>query len=107
MVSKYNVWYKACFHKTRKIKITLSIKGLAAVRSNAVVLLLFIYCRCRFLYSMFCCPLLYVHSGFAIISIESFALFVFLVSRGCCVALPRGATGLYAVCDYVFLIILA
>ena len=28
-----------------------------------------------------------------------FALFVFLVSRGCCVALPRDATGLSAVCD--------
>ena len=27
-----------------------------------------------------------------------FALFVFLVSRHCCVALPRGATGLSAVC---------
>ena len=28
-----------------------------------------------------------------------FALFVFLVSYDCCVALPRGATGLFAVCD--------
>ena len=28
-----------------------------------------------------------------------FAWFVFLVSRGCCVALPRGAMGLSAVCD--------
>ena len=28
-----------------------------------------------------------------------FALFVFLVSRGCCVALPHYATGLSAVCD--------
>ena len=28
-----------------------------------------------------------------------FALFVFLVSRGCCVALHRGAMGLSAVCD--------
>ena len=27
------------------------------------------------------------------------ASFVFLVSRDCCVALPRGATGLSAVCD--------
>ena len=25
--------------------------------------------------------------------------FVFLVSSGCCVVLPRGAMGLYAVCD--------
>ena len=28
-----------------------------------------------------------------------FALFVFLVSRECCVALPHDATGLSAVCD--------
>ena len=28
-----------------------------------------------------------------------FAFFVFLVSRDCCVALPRGAMGLSAVCD--------
>ena len=28
-----------------------------------------------------------------------FALFVFLVSRECCVALPRAARGLSAVCD--------
>ena len=28
-----------------------------------------------------------------------FALFVFLVSRGRCVALPHGAMGLSAVCD--------
>ena len=28
-----------------------------------------------------------------------FALFVFLVSRDYCVALPRGAMGLSAVCD--------
>ena len=28
-----------------------------------------------------------------------FAWFVFLVSHDCCVALPRGAMGLSAVCD--------
>ena len=27
------------------------------------------------------------------------SLFVFLVSRGCCVALPRGVMGLSALCD--------
>ena len=48
--------------------------------------------------------LLYVYSSFAIILIEEeragcFALYVFLVSRDCCVALPRGAMGLSAVCD--------
>ena len=30
---------------------------------------------------------------------ELVAKFVFLVSRDCCVALPRGAMGLSAVCD--------
>ena len=31
-----------------------------------------------------------------------FAEFVFLVSRICCVALPRGAMGMSAVCDCSF-----
>ena len=57
-------------------------------------------CNC----SMFCCTLLYVSSSFAIIlmgkrELVVFAWFVFLVSRDCCVALPRGAMGLSAVCD--------
>ena len=52
---------------------------------------------------MFCCTLLYVLSSFAITLMgkrELVALlsFVFLVSRDCCVALPRGAMGLSAVC---------
>ena len=51
---------------------------------------------------MFCCRLFYVHSSFAIILMgkrELVALlsFVFLVSRGCCVALHGGAMGLSAV----------
>ena len=57
------------------------------------------FCNC----SMFCCALLCVHSSFAIISMGKragyFALFVFLVSRDCCVALPHDVTGLSAVCD--------
>ena len=51
---------------------------------------------------MFRCALLCVQSGFSIISMEGvgcFALFVFLVSRGCYFALLRGATGLSAFCD--------
>ena len=57
-------------------------------------------CNC----SMFCCTLLYVPSSFVIILMgkrELVALhtFVFLVSRGCCAALPSGAMGLSAVCD--------
>ena len=57
-------------------------------------------CNC----SMFCCTLLCVHSSISIILMgkrELVALlgFVFLVSRGGRAALPRGATGLSAVCD--------
>ena len=51
---------------------------------------------------MFCCALLCVHSSFAIISMgkrDLVALFVFLMSRDCCVALPRDATGLSEVGD--------
>ena len=51
-------------------------------------------CTC----SMFCCTLLYVPSSFAIILMGK-RDFVFLVSRDCCVALPRGTVGLSAVCD--------
>ena len=55
------------------------------------------FCKC----SIFCCALLCVHSNFAIISMGSgwFALFVFLVSHDCCVALPHIAAGFSAVCD--------
>ena len=51
--------------------------------------------------SVFCCTLLYVHSGIAIVLVGAgcFAWFVFLVSRGGWAALPRGAAGLSAVCD--------
>ena len=68
------------------------------------------FCNC----SMFWCALLYVPSSFVIISMgkrelvtvgcfvlfcQCFVLFVFMVSRGSCVALPHDATGLSAVCD--------
>ena len=58
------------------------------------------FCDC----SMFCCALLCVHSSYAIILMgeeraSCFALFVLLVSRDCCVALSRDASGLLAVCD--------
>ena len=58
------------------------------------------FCNC----SMFCCVLLCVHSSLCnhLDGEERagcFALFVFLVSCDCCVAHPRGATGLSAVCD--------
>ena len=44
--------------------------------------------------------LLYVHSSLdGEEKVCCFAWFVFLVSRDCCVALPRGAIGLPAVCD--------
>ena len=54
-----------------------------------------VVCNCI----MFCCTLLYVHSNFSIILMGCFTWFVFLVSRDCCVALPRGAIGLSEVCD--------
>ena len=57
------------------------------------------FCNC----SRFCCALLCVHSSFAIISMLAccFALFVFLASRDCCVALPHDAMGLSALCVIV------
>ena len=52
---------------------------------------------------MFCCVLLCVCSGFAVILVGwragCFAWFIFIVSCDCCVALPRGAIDLSAVCD--------
>ena len=57
-----------------------------------------------FNWSMFCCALLCAHSSFAIISMGKrdgcFALFVFLMSCDCSVALPQDVVGLSAVCDY-------
>ena len=54
--------------------------------------------------SVFCCALLCFRSGVAVVLVgkrgaDCFAWFVFLVSRGGWAALPRGATGLSAVCD--------
>ena len=54
-------------------------------------------------WSMFSSALPYAHSGFVIILMgrESWLLcvFVFLVSRDCCVALPHSVIGLSAVGD--------
>ena len=55
-------------------------------------------------WSVFCCALLCVPSSFAIISMEEeragcFALFVSLVSRDCCVALPHDVNSLFVLCD--------
>ena len=57
-------------------------------------------CNC----SMFSCTLLYVHSSFAIILMGKRNLVALLSLSSCCflvgcVALPRGAMGLSAVCD--------
>ena len=80
----------------------------AAVRSWAVALLLLTCCWLLLqlwdsVVVLFCCALLCVPFGFAIILVGRgavcFAWFVFLVSCGCCVALPRGAVGFSAVCD--------
>ena len=56
---------------------------------------------------MFCCALLYVYYSFAIIVMEKRELVALLhLSSWClviyyCVALPRGAMGLSAICDRV------
>ena len=47
---------------------------------------------------MICCTLLYVHSSFVIIlkgrrELVAFLSLYFLVSRDCCMALPRGTMG--------------
>ena len=54
--------------------------------------------------TMFCCTLLNIHPSFAIILMEKRELVALLsLSSLClcdgCVALPRGAMGLSAVCD--------
>ena len=46
-----------------------------------------------------CFVVRYVHSSFSIILMGKRELFVFLVSRDCCVTLPRSAMDLSAVCD--------
>ena len=59
------------------------------------------FCNC----SIFCCALLCVHYGWQSSRwgrekrAGCFVLFVVLVSRDGCVARPRDATGLFAVCD--------
>ena len=62
------------------------------------------FCLLCPLWDSVCCALLCVNASFAFISMGTdragcFALFVFLVSRDCCMALPHDATGLSAVCD--------
>ena len=68
-----------------------------------MVLLLFVttiegFCNCCFVVSYFVSIPVLNHPD-----VEKragcFALPVFMVSRDCCVALPRGTTGLSAVCD--------
>ena len=94
--------------KVFKVLIHLSPPvALAAARSkvgSVVVDLLLIvtpivgFCNC----SMFCCALLCVHTSDGEDRAGCFALFVFLVSHDCCVALPHDATGLFAICIVVF-----
>ena len=83
--------------------------ALAAVRSKAVVLLLLV--RCLLLLPLWdsvivlcfvVCYFVYFLEWNHLNKEERsrcFALFVFLVSRDFCVALPRDTTGLSAVCD--------
>ena len=48
---------------------------------------------------MICCTLVYVHASFAIILMGKRELVALLGLSSWCVALPRGAMGLSAVCD--------
>ena len=77
----------------------------SAVRSKAVVLLFLLFIVAPIVgvcnSSLFCCTLLYIHTRFAIILMgkRERELFVFLMSRDCCVALTCDAMGLSAICD--------
>ena len=53
------------------------------------------FCNCY----MFCSALLYVYSSFAIILMGKRELVALLCLSDCCVAFPRGAKGLSAVCE--------
>ena len=70
--------------------------GSVVVDSLLIVTPIVGFCNC----SMFCCALVYVHSSFAIILMWKRELVALLVSRDRCVALPRDAMGLSAVCDF-------
>ena len=77
--------------------------GSAVVNLLLIVTSIVGFCNC----SMFCWALFCVHSRFAIILMgneraDCSALFVFLVSLDCCVALPHDARGLSAVVIVVF-----
>ena len=86
---------------TKKFDILTKFFGHRFEDSMLIVTPIMGVCNC----SMFCCVLLCVHSSIAIISVGKreragcLALFVFLVSRDCCVALPHDVMGLSVVCD--------
>ena len=70
------------------------------IRCSLLLSLMDSFCNC----SVFCCALLCGYSGFCNHldgedRVACFALFDFMVSLDCCVALPRCAIGLPAVCD--------
>ena len=80
------------------------------VASNGVVLLFLIRCRLlRQLWDSVIVLYFVVHYFISIVVFKSsrwgreswlLTLFVFLLSRYCCVSLPHDAKGLSAVCDY-------
>ena len=57
------------------------------------------FCNCYVLLCVTLCPILFCSHLDREERTCCFALFVFLVSRDSCMALPHGATGLSAVCD--------
>ena len=107
------VWQQ-CFHLILDLTYlgtTFKFAGLppvalAAISSKAVVLLLSIvthivgFCNRSVLLCVTLCPFYFFNHLDGEERTGCFALFVFLVSRDCCVALPHDAMGLSAFCDY-------
>ena len=76
--------------------------SLAAVRSKAVIMFLLIRSIVGFcMLYVTLWPFLFCNHPDGEERAGYFALFVFLVARDWCVALPHAATGLSAVCDCV------
>ena len=86
---------------TKYIEPLIKVTNIHRISPNLFLIVASIvgFCIC----SMFCCALLCAHKWFCNHldgeeRVGCFALFVFLVSRDCCVALPNGAMGLSVVC---------
>ena len=91
----FDIDYKALINKLLSVNWYFLSISCVVVDSLLIVTPIVGFCNC----SLFCCVILCLHSSFAIISMgkrEQFAL----LCLSSCVALPRGAMGLSAVCDW-------